>query len=88
MIRYSFNSQIKPPAPFVNVVLRHPLSGEEIRDVPAQLDTAADRTLLPMALVKSLELPAIGSIGMGGVGGMVIQMTLFVVLLGIHTLPL
>jgi predicted aspartyl protease len=87
MIRYSYNAQLSPPAPFVLITLRNPVSGDEAKDVPAQLDTAADRTLLPLAVVQALALPAIGSIPIGGVGGTVSIMTVYVVLLGVHTLP-
>ena len=86
MIRYAYNSQLQPPAPFALVTLRHPLTGAEVRDVPAQVDTAADRTLLPLPIVQALGLPAIGSIPVGGVGGTVATMTLYPVLIGVHTL--
>jgi len=49
--------------------LRNPITGTEQRDVPAQLDSAADRSVLPDALVQSLSLPQIESILIGGVGG-------------------
>src|SRR5262245_48031327 len=87
MIRYTYNAQVHPPAPFVLVTLRNPVSGAELKDVPAQLDTAADRTLLPLALVQALTLPATGSMAVGGVGGTVTTMTMYASLLGVHTLP-
>jgi hypothetical protein len=84
---YSYNAQLSPPAPFILITLRNPVSGDEAKDVPAQPDTAADRTLLPLAVVQALALPAIGSIPIGGVGGTVSIMTVYAVLLGVHTLP-
>ncbi len=87
MIRYNYLSQLQPPAPFVNVTLQHPLSGAELRDVPAQLDTAADRTLLPDALVQTLNLPQIGTIPIGGVGGVAQTMPSYPVRLAVHDLP-
>jgi hypothetical protein len=87
MILYSYNAQLSPPAPFILITLRNPVSGDEAKDVPAQPDTAADRTLLPLAVVQALALPAIGSIPIGGVGGTVSIMTVYAVLLGVHTLP-
>lgn len=86
MIRYVYSSQIAPPAPFVLVTLRHPQSGAEVQNIPAQLDTAADRTVLPLAIVQLLGLPALGSLPIGGVGGAVQQMPLYAAFLGIHTL--
>lgn len=87
MIRYAYNPQIQPPAPFVLVTVQHPLTGAEFRDTPAQLDVAADRTLVPAALVQTLGLPAIGDVLIGGVGGTIERMDLYAVRLGIHTLP-
>ena len=87
MIRYSYVSQLRPPAPFVSVTLRNPVSGAEQRDVPAQLDTAADRTLLPDSLAQSLALPQIGTIPIGGVGGVAQTMPSFPVQVAIHNLP-
>ncbi len=87
MIRYRYLSQIHPPAPFVSVTLRNPISGAEQRDVPAQLDTAADRTLLPDNLVRALALPQIGTIPIGGVGGIAQTMPSFPVQVAVHNLP-
>jgi hypothetical protein len=87
MIRYAFLSQLEPPAPFVNVVLRNPASGAELRDLPAQLDTAADRTVLPESLVKSLALPQVGIMKIGGFGGVTYTLATYAVLLGLHDLP-
>lgn len=87
MIRYAYNAQVHPPAPFVLVTLRHPLTGAELTDVPAQLDTAGDRTLLPLSMVHSLGLAAIGSVPIAGVGGIVATMPLHAVLLGVHSVP-
>jgi hypothetical protein len=88
MTRYAYNNQVRPPAPFVLMTLRHPRSGAEIVDVPALLDTAADRTLLPLPVAEQLSLDKIGDIEIGGVGGTIERMTVFDVLLGIHPLPL
>ena len=43
-----------PPAPLARVTLRDPDSGATQADVPMMLDTGADATLLPQALVASL----------------------------------
>jgi hypothetical protein len=88
MIRYAFLSQLDPPAPFVNAVLRNPANGAELRDFPAQLDTAADRTVLPESLVKSLGLPQVGTMKLAGFGGATYTLPVYVVLLGLHDLPI
>lgn len=79
-------SQLQPPAPFVYVTLRNPVTGAEQRHVPAQLDCAADRTLLPESVVQALALPPIGTILIGGVGGIVQSMVSYPVEVGIQTL--
>jgi len=43
-----------PPAPVVQVTLRNPESGKMVSDIPLLLDTGADVTLLPRAMVVSI----------------------------------
>lgn len=69
MTRYRYQSDLIPPAPFVLVTLQNPLTGVSREDLPAQLDTAADRTLIPDELAHALALPRSGTIPIGGVGG-------------------
>ncbi len=88
MIRYAFLAQLDPPAPFVNVVLRNPVTGTELRDVPAQLDCAADRTILPGSVVNSLSLPQVGTMTLGGFGGVSYTPPTYAILLGLHDMPI
>ena len=71
MIRYRYNQQTDPPAPFVYGTFQNPADSTELRDVPAQIDTAADRTVLPDHLVQALGLAQMGRIAVGGLGGIV-----------------
>jgi hypothetical protein len=87
MIRYPYLPQIQPPTPFVNVVVRNPATGVELRDLAAQLDTAADRSVLPDSVAKSLALPQVGTMQFGGFGGVTYSLPVFAVLLGIQNLP-
>jgi hypothetical protein len=87
MIRFNYVTQLHPPAPFVYVTVRNLLTGTEQRDVPAQLDSAADRTLIPDTLVKALDLPQIGTVPIGGVGGLVVTMASYPVQVAVHDLP-
>jgi hypothetical protein len=87
VIRYPYVSQLRPPAPFIAVTLRNPVNGAEQLDVPAQIDSAADRTLLPNAVVDALALPQIGTVSTGGVGGIAQMMPSYPVQLAIHDLP-
>jgi predicted aspartyl protease len=86
MIRYGYNSQVDPPAPFVLVSLRNTADGAEIRDLPAQIDTSADRTVLPEKYVQSLGLAQIGNIQVAGFAGATYSLSTFVVQIGLHNL--
>ena len=56
MIRYLYNSQKSPPAPFVYVELADPAGTKQLQQVPAQIDSGADRTVIPWDLVLQLGL--------------------------------
>jgi Aspartyl protease len=62
--------------------------GTEARDVPAQVDTAVDRTVLPDALVRALGLSQTGTLSVGGLGGITYTLPTYAVLLAVHDLPL
>jgi hypothetical protein len=68
------------------VRLQNPVTGNELRGVPAQLDCAGDRTLIPEALAYKLGLPQLGTLTIGGVGGLQQVMPTYPLLLGIHDL--
>lgn len=87
-IRYGYLRSLQPPAPFINVVLQHPTSGSEMRDLAAQVDYGADRTVLPEKVSQTLGLPQVGRIQIGALGGAVYVLPSFAVLLGIHDFPL
>ena len=65
MIRYRYNQQTEPPAPFVYGTFQNPADSTELSDVPAQIDTAADRTVLPDHVVQALGLAPLGRIAVG-----------------------
>ncbi len=87
MIYYGYNTQKDPPAPFVRVTLRHPRTGNELRDLPAQLDTGADCSLIPVKIAEGLGLDFSGHWNIVGVGGTSEIMTLYSVSILIHNLP-
>src|SRR4051794_4057129 len=69
MIRYAYNRQLSPPAPFVHVSVQS-LAGDSISDsLPAQIDTGADRTVIPGGLVDSLGLLPLDELPFLGLGG-------------------
>lgn len=58
-----------PAAPFVHVTLRCREAGTEATDIPAQLDSAADRTVIPGRLVDQLALVPLDEVPVSGFGG-------------------
>jgi hypothetical protein len=66
MIRYNYNQQIVPPAPFVHVTLVCHETGKAVADIPGQLDCAADRTVIPGALAAQLGLVPLDEVSVSG----------------------
>ena len=87
MTRYNYNRQVEPPAPFVHVKLKQPITGDSAVDVPAQLDTAADVTVLPRSVVDDLGLVQLGDALAEGYGGQVVSNPTFLVEITIRLLP-
>jgi len=86
VIRYRYNSQLDPAAPFVHVALRNPADGTELTNISAQVDSAADRSVLPQSLVNQLGLAQIGTLAIGGLGGIIYTLPTYVVFVAIHDL--
>ena len=86
MPRYNYNRQLAPPAAFVHVSLRRPTGGDGLDDVPAQIDTAADMTVLPLDVVESLRVVQLDQRPVGGFGGHVTLSPTFLVELTIREL--
>jgi hypothetical protein len=74
MIRYRYNSQVVPPAPFVHVTVACLESAAEITDEPAQVDSGADRTVIPQRHVDELRLVKLDEILVAGFGGQVVSL--------------
>jgi predicted aspartyl protease len=86
-IRYGYFQGLRLPAPFVNVTLRNLPGDAELADQPAQVDTGADRTVLPMAAVDALGLLPVDEISIAGIGGLQHVVRTFAVHLAVHDLP-
>lgn len=78
---------VRPPAPFVHVTLRPPVGDGEIAYFPAQLDTGADRTVIPRRVVESLGLVQLDEIRVGGFGGSLFTVPTFAVRLELRLFP-
>ena len=87
MIRYLYVNYAEAPAPFVHLSLRCPQTGRRADDVPAQVDTAADRTILPVKIVDAMGLAQIGHIRLMGFGGRLIECPTYAVEAAIRSLP-
>lgn len=53
---WPYNQQLEPPAPFLDVVIRHPHSPEQLRRVTAKVDTGADLSAIPQVVATALGL--------------------------------
>lgn len=86
MIRYRYTKQLTPPAPFVYVSVQCTATGASVTDQPAQIDTGADRSVLPKQLVTRLGLAEDGRAMFQGFGGEIVELPLYLV--EIHVLGL
>jgi len=87
VIRYKYVPILAPPAPFVNAVVRCPTTGRQAENVPAQVDTGADRTVLPRSVVTALELVQVGQFLCEGFGSQIMELPLYLVEVRLHDLP-
>ena len=86
MMRYTYNRQVEPPAPFVHVSLKCLETGKSIDNLPALIDIAADRTVIPGGLVDLLALVPLEEFQVAGLGGQVFSVPTYKVELTIRTL--
>lgn len=87
MIRYRYVTDLQPPAPFVNVTIQCPTTGSSAQNMPAQIDPAADRTVIPGAVVSGLGLVQVGRFLFQGFGGAIVDLPVFLVAIQVHDLP-
>jgi hypothetical protein len=87
MIRYRYVTSLHPPAPFVNVSVGCPTTGASAKDLPGQIDPAADRTVIPGPVVSALELVQVGRFLFEGFGGAIAELPVYLVAIQIHDLP-
>jgi len=79
MVRYTYNQQVNPPAPFVHLSVRPPRGGATGIIVPAQIDTAADLSVIPGRLVEELQLVPLDSVAALGFGGHLLTLPTYLV---------
>ena len=69
MSRYRYNNQVIPPAPFAYTSQGAGHSGALSMEYPAQLDTAADLSVIPFRIVDDVKLDQFGEFEAIGLGG-------------------
>jgi hypothetical protein len=86
MICFRYNRQVEPPAPFVHANVWTADGSRCIEGLPALMDFAADRTIIPDDLVRKLGLTAARDALVVGFGGHMTQVSAYVVRMGIREL--
>lgn len=87
MVRYNYSKSVDPPAPFVHVAIGSPGLKKTAADVPALLDCAADRTVIPSSVVEQLGLVQIDEVSIMGFSGHVVVSPTYLAELTIRQLP-
>jgi predicted aspartyl protease len=83
VIRVRYSTALRPAAPIIDVVLGHPSTPRPAHAAEAQLDTGADRTVIPLAVVSVLRLRHLDDIEAVVAGGAIVSLPIFEVALRI-----
>ena len=75
-----YDRSIDPPAPFVEVSILHPTTGQQ-DTLPAKLDTGADISGIPIQVVDKLGLVAARSIPIEGYDNVRVQLPTYIIAL-------
>ena len=84
-ISTGYQFHVLPPAPFASVSVRTPDGAAAVTNLPAQVDTAADRTVLPQSVVDGLALVPIRQIQLIGFGVVPASFPVYLVTLALPT---
>jgi predicted aspartyl protease len=85
-MRYAYNRQVTPPPPFVHVTVACPQTRRDWADLPAQMDTACDRTVVPLHVVERLGLLPVAELPALVAGGREVQMSIFLVRIALRSM--
>jgi predicted aspartyl protease len=83
-VRYRYNQQVQPPAPFIYVVIHHPVGQTAMERLPALLDSGADITAVPRAIADRLGLVKFSDVILAGYAGPPVLADSYVVSLTLH----
>jgi predicted aspartyl protease len=87
MSRYRYNHQVDPPAPFAYASVGAAAVISASLEYPAQLDTAADMSVVPWRVVEELQLDPLGEFEALGLGGHLMTLPTFLVRIQLRGLP-
>ena len=76
-MRIDYNQSIDPPAPFISIVVAHPLRSTSEQQVMAKIDSGADITALPMNVVQQLNLPTNHFLEIAGYDNQVVSLPVY-----------
>ena len=63
---WPYDQSVHPPAPFLDVVLRHPANPQVTQRLPAKVDTGADISAVPLSIVNEFNLSRASTIPVEG----------------------
>lgn len=66
---WPYNQDIQPPAPFLNIAVCHSDNSEQMAQIRAKIDTAADISAIPVILITRLRLPITSKLIIEGYNG-------------------
>lgn len=73
---YRYANEV-PPAPYVLVIVSHPDGSATSTDLPAKVDTGADRTIIPTKLAASLGLRLVERVVFTGLADQQIELPIY-----------
>lgn len=76
---WQYNQTEEPPAPFLDLLLRHPEQPSQSFPVSAKIDTGADISALPERLITQLNLPMTGKLLVQGYEGITQEVATYAV---------
>lgn len=83
---FRYFTGVEPPAPYVNLLLSAPGSTRDRLKVPAQIDTGAYKTVIPLALVEPPGLTQVRELRVEGLDGAIVLLDTFLIELTIDGL--
>jgi gag-polyprotein putative aspartyl protease len=84
LVRYRYNQQVQPPAPFIYVMIHHPVGHSATERLPALLDSGADITAVPADVANQLALTKFSDVILAGYMGPTMLVESYVVNLTLH----